>query len=181
MKKKIEDPSLILPAREEKIEAVRQKYARYENDGRSEDEFFMDCALALAEIGAEGGEVPVGCVVVRDGAIVSLATNGREVFRDATYHAECAAISAAGRSLGGWRLVGCTLYVTLEPCMMCAGAIWCARVPRVVIGAKDPRSGAMGSVMDMNSYGLNYRPEVVFGVREDSCRAVLQDFFRSRR
>ena len=180
--KKIEHPEQILPGRLEAIEAVRKQYEHYDAPSSlTEDEFFMDAALALAKIAADGGEVPVGAVVVRDRTILSLAANGREVYRDATYHAECAAISDACRFLGGWRLIGCTLYVTLEPCPMCAGAIWNARLPRVVIGAKDARSGSLGSVMDLNAYPLNHKPEITFGVREEACRNVLQEFFRSRR
>lgn len=179
--KKIEHPEEIIPAREAAIAAIAEKYAEYVGGGQSEDEYFMGCAIELASLAAEGGEVPVGCVIVRDGRIVSVGANGREVYRDATHHAECAAISSACRSLGGWRLIGCTMYVTLEPCMMCAGAAWCARLPRVVIGARDPRSGAMGGAVDINSLGLNHKPEIVFGVREDECAALLRDFFRSRR
>ena len=182
--KKIEHPEDIIPTREAAICAAAQKYAEYREEcagGRTEDEFFMDCAIEIGKVAGDGGEVPVGAVVVRDSKIVSVGANGREVYRDATYHAECAAIRAACGSLGGWRTVGCTLYVTLEPCPMCAGAIWNARMPRVVIGARDPRSGAMGSVIDLNSYELNHKPEIVFGVRETECAAILRDFFKKRR
>lgn len=179
--KKIEHPEEIIPVREAAIAAIVEKYAEYSSDGRTEDEYFMDCALELASVAADGGEVPVGCVIVRDGRIVSVGANGREVYRDATYHAECAAISDACRTLGGWRLIGCTMYVTLEPCPMCAGAVWNARLPRVVIGARDVRSGSMGSVIDLNSYELNHKPDVVFGVREAECAEILRKFFRSRR
>ena len=180
--KKIEHPEEIISEREEKLGAIRENFARYSADGGvSEDEFFMESALMAAEVAYDGGDVPVGCAVVREGTLISLAANGREVYRDATYHAECAAISEAGRSLGGWRLVGCTLYVTLEPCAMCAGAIINARVPRVVIGARDVRFGAMGSVTDVTALPLNHKPEVVYGVREDECREILRNFFRERR
>lgn len=146
-----------------------------------DDEYFMRAALSLAKLGATEEEVPVGCVIVCDGKIIAADYNGRETFRDATYHAEAAAISAACKKLGGWRLVGCTLYVTLEPCPMCAGAIWCARVPRVVIGAGDVRSGALGGLIDLNEYPLNHKPEVTLGVLEEECRGAMQDFFRARR
>ena len=179
--KKIEHPEEIIPVREAAIAAIVEKYAEYRSDGRTEDEYFMDCALELASVAADGGEVPVGCVIVRDGRIVSVGANGREVYRDATYHAECAAISEACRTLGGWRLIGCTMYVTLEPCPMCAGAVWNARLPRVVIGTRDVRSGSMGSVIDLNSYELNHKPDVLFGVRGDECAEILRRFFRSRR
>ena len=145
------------------------------------DRFFMDAALALARAAAEDGEVPVGCVIVRENRIVSGEYNGRERMKNALWHAETAAVEKACRALGGWRLPGCTLYVTLEPCPMCAGAIWNARIPRAVIGAKDARAGAMGSLLNLASYPLNPKPEVVFGVREAECRAVLREFFEKRR
>lgn len=150
-------------------------------DDAPDDEFFMKAALRLAEEAAKEGEVPVGCVIVRDGKILTGDYNGRETFRDALYHAESAAIKKASQILGGWRLVGCTLYVTLEPCPMCGGAVWAARVPRVVIGAKDAKAGAMGSVINLNSYPLNHKPEVRFGVMERECREVLSRFFAERR
>jgi len=146
-----------------------------------DDEYFMRAALELAKLGAAEEEVPVGCVIVRDGKIIAADYNGRETFKEATYHAETAAITAACNKLGGWRLVGCTLYVTLEPCPMCAGAIWCARVPRVVIGASDLRSGALGGLIDLNSYPLNHKPEITFGVLEEECRGAMQEFFRAKR
>lgn len=180
--KKIEHPEEIIPFREEKLHEVAARYAEYfTDDCREADEFFMDCALEAAGVAGEYGEVPVGCAIVRDGRLVSLAANGREVYRDATYHAECAAISEACRILGGWRLVGCTMYVTLEPCPMCAGAIINARIPRVVVGTKDARSGALGSIVDMTSLPLNHKPDIKFGVREEECRGILQKFFRERR
>ncbi len=165
-------------AREEKITALLDSLPESEI---RDDEYFMNVALSLANLGAAEGEVPVGCVIVRNGEIIAADYNGRETFRDATYHAETAAISAACKKLGGWRLIGCTLYVTLEPCPMCAGAIWCARVPRVVIGTADQRSGALGGLIDLNSYPLNHKSEIVFGVLEDDCRTAMQNFFRERR
>ena len=182
--KKIEHPEEIIPEREARLAEVCRKFARYgesASDGMTEDEFFMSCALEAAKIAGDGGEVPVGCAIVRDGQLISLAANGREVFRDATYHAECAAISSACKSLGGWRLIGCTLYVTLEPCAMCAGAIINARVPRVVIGAKDLRFGAMGSIIDLCDQPFNHKPDVMCGVLGTECRELLQSFFRERR
>ena len=180
--KKIEHPEVILPEREARLAEIREKFACCPSDcGISADDFFMDCALAAASVAGDSGDVPVGCAVVRDGRLISLAANGREVYRDATCHAECAAISEACRALGGWRLVGCTLYVTLEPCPMCAGAIINSRVPRVVVGARDERSGAFGSAVDLCAIPLYQKPELCFGVRENECRAVLQHFFKSRR
>ena len=150
-------------------------------DGPDADRFFMDAALTLARAAAEEGEVPVGCVVVREGRIVAGEYNGREGRKNALWHAETAAVDAVGRAIGGWRLPGCTLYVTLEPCPMCAGAIWNARIPRVVIGAKDARAGAMGSLLNLASYPLNPKPEVLFGVRERECRELLRSFFARKR
>lgn len=180
-KKKITDPEAVLPVRDEKTDSIYRRFCEYTDDGRSEDEFFMDAALELAGMAAECGEVPVGCVIVREGRIVSLAANGREVYRDATCHAETSAISAAGRELGGWRLPGCTLYVTMEPCPMCAGAIWAARIPRVVIGIHDPKAGGMGGLFDIFSQPLNHRPDVTFGVREEECVSLLRSFFDIKR
>lgn len=141
----------------------------------------MRAALSLAQYAAERGEVPVGCVIVRENHILSADFNGREELRDALCHAECSAISRACRALGGWRLAGCSLYVTLEPCPMCAGAIWNARIPKVVIGAKDARAGAMGSLLNLNAYPLNHKPSVVFGVCEKESVKLMQDFFSLRR
>ena len=166
----------------ERARAMDEITARYSGDpGENPDEFYMRAALELAALAARYGDVPVGCVIVRDGAIVAADCNGREVFHDASYHAETAAISAACRKLGGWRLTRCTLYVTLEPCPMCAGAIWCARVPRVVVGAKDAKAGAAGSVLNLNAYPLNHKFDVTFGVLERECRGILTEFFQARR
>ncbi len=141
------------------------------------DEEFMRAALALARRAAAEGEVPVGCVVVRDGRIVGRGRNRRETGKNALAHAEIRAIDNACRRLGGWRLWECDLYVTLEPCPMCAGAIGNARVRRVIYGAPDPKAGAMGSVLDLFAYPLNHRPEVVSGVLADESAALLRDFF----
>ena len=145
------------------------------------DEFFMHRAWELADAAAREGEVPVGCVIVREGKILSEGRNRRETDKNALAHAEIEAIDRACRALGGWRLTGCTLYVTLEPCPMCAGAIVNARIPRVVYGAKDARAGAMGSLLNINSYPLNHHAEVTAGVLADECAGILRDFFRRRR
>lgn len=166
--------------RQETIDAVIARYSVLP-DGADADEFYMRAALELAGVAARYGDVPVGCVIVHDDEIAAADCNGREAFRDASYHAETAAIRAACAKLGGWRLTRCTLYVTLEPCPMCAGAIWCARVPRVVVGAKDAKAGAVGSVLNLNSYPLNHKFEVTFGVLERECRGVLTEFFKMRR
>ena len=142
---------------------------------------FMDEALALAaEAGAEG-EVPVGCVIVRNGCIVGRGRNRRETGKTALGHAEIEAIYDANKNLGGWRLWDCTLYVTLEPCPMCAGAIINARIPRVVYGASDAKCGACGSVCDLFSMDFNHHPEVTKGVREEESSAQLTEFFQNLR
>ena len=145
------------------------------------DEQFMEQALALAREAAEDGEVPVGCVIVRRGEIVGRGRNRRETDKTALGHAEIEAIADACRNLGGWRLWDCTLYVTLEPCPMCAGAIVNARIPRVVYGASDAKNGACGSVCDLFSMDFNHHPTVEKGVREDECAALLSEFFTKLR
>ena len=145
------------------------------------DERFMDEALALAREAAEDGEVPVGCVIVRDGVIVGRGRNRREAGRSALAHAEIEAIDDACKALGGWRLWECTLYVTLEPCPMCAGAIVNARIPRVVYGASDQKCGACGSVCDLFSMDFNHHPTVEKGIREAECGALLTEFFQNLR
>lgn len=145
------------------------------------DAQFMQEALRLAEEAARDGEVPVGCVIVRDGQIVGRGRNRREKSRNALCHAEIEAIHAACTALGGWRLWECTLYVTLEPCPMCAGAIINARIPRVVYGAKDEKCGACGSVCDLTAMDFNHHPRVEGGVEEETATRLLQDFFRDLR
>ncbi len=146
------------------------------NDGK-----FMKEAIAEAKKAALEGEVPVGAVVVMGDEIISRGRNTRETLGKATGHAEIEAIEEACRRLGSWRLGGCTLYVTLEPCPMCAGAIVNARLGRVVFGSKDPKAGAMGSVLDLNSYPLNHKPETRRGVLEHECSELLRTFFAVRR
>ena len=145
------------------------------------DEYYMAEALAEAGRAAELGEVPVGAVVVCEGKIVGRGHNLRETDRMATAHAELLAIEQACRTLGSWRLIGCTLYVTLEPCPMCAGAIVNARLDRVVFGAKDATMGAMGSVLNLPRFPLGAHPVVEGGVLEAECRELLQSFFKNRR
>ncbi len=146
-----------------------------------EDLHYMDQALALAAEAAEAGEVPVGCVIVRRGEVVGRGRNRRETGKTALGHAELEAIADACRNLGGWRLWECTLYVTLEPCPMCAGAIINARIPRVVYGASDRKAGSCGSVCDLFSMNYNHHPQVVSGVREEECAALLSSFFQKLR
>ena len=145
------------------------------------DEEYMREALALAREAAALGEVPVGAVAVWDGKIVGRGMNRRETGKNALCHAEIAAIDEACRTLGGWRLWKCDLYVTLEPCPMCAGAIINARVRRVVYGAKDLKNGACGSVTNLFELPFNHRPELVSGVLEEECGAVLTKFFKELR
>ena len=146
-----------------------------------DDLFFMGEALKLAKEAADAGEVPVGCVIVRGEEIVGRGRNRRETDKSALAHAEIEAIAEACRNLGGWRLWECTLYVTLEPCPMCAGAIINARIPRVVYGAGDKKSGACGSVCSLFSMEFNHHPTVEAGVREAEAAALLTDFFQNLR
>jgi tRNA(adenine34) deaminase len=148
----------------------------------SDDERFMRQALDLARQAAAAGEVPVGCVIVRDGAVVATGFNSPIARRDPTSHAEMEALRAAGLALGNYRLTGCTLYVTLEPCAMCTGAMVHARIARLVYGATDPKAGAAGSVFDLaRSPSLNHRMDVTGEVLAGECRDLLQGFFRERR
>lgn len=146
-----------------------------------EDLKFMEEALALAREAAAEGEVPVGCVVVREGTVVGRGRNRREKDKTALAHAEIEAISQACQTLGGWRLWECTLYVTLEPCPMCAGAIVNARIPRVVYGASDAKCGACGSVCDLFSMAFNHHPQVEKGILEKECADLLKEFFQDLR
>lgn len=141
----------------------------------------MRVALSEAQRAADEGETPVGAVLVMDGKLIAAGHNAREAKHDVTSHAEMEVIRAAASRKGDWRLSDMTLYVTLEPCPMCAGAILAARIPRVVYGAKDATAGAMGSVLNLPHYPLGARPEVVSGILAEESRALLQSFFRSRR
>ena len=146
-----------------------------------EDIRFMQAALDLAREAASEGEVPVGCVIVRGDEIVGRGRNRREGDKSALAHAEIEAIGDACRNLGGWRLWECTLYVTLEPCPMCAGAIINARIPRVVYGAGDVKCGAVRSVCNMFSMEFNHHPEVECGILEEECAQLLTEFFKNLR
>ena len=147
-----------------------------------ERESYMREALALAREAAAAGEVPVGCVIAGpDGRVIGRGRNRREEAGDATAHAELEAIREACAALGDWRLDGCTLVVTLEPCPMCAGAIINARVPAVIYGAREPQSGACGSVIDLFFERFGHAPRVSAGLLGEDCAALLRDFFRGRR
>jgi len=146
------------------------------------DVFFMGDALRQAAKADDAGEVPVGAVIVREGRIIARAFNQVELLKDATAHAEMLALTQAEEIVGDWRLTDCVLYVTKEPCPMCAGAIVHTRVSRVVFGASDPKSGAAGSAMNLlQCPALNHHCEITGGVREAECRALLQDFFARQR
>ena len=142
---------------------------------------YMEIALAEALEAAKEGEIPVGAVIVKDGEIIASAHNNREATGDATGHAEVLAIRKACEALGGWHLEKCTLYVTLEPCPMCMGAIINSRLGKVVFGAKDPKAGACGSVIDLRNYPLNHKPDVTSGFIKEECAKLLSDFFANRR
>jgi tRNA(adenine34) deaminase len=145
-------------------------------------ERMMALAIERAREAERHGDVPIGAVIAREGEVLAAASNERELRADPTAHAEILAIRAAAEALGGWRLPGTTLYVTLEPCAMCAGAIVLARIPSVVFGAPDPKAGAAGSVLDVLAEpALNHRPEVEGGVLEAECAALLRGFFANRR
>ena len=139
---------------------------------------FMLAAYEMAKQAYDDGEVPVGAVIVRENVIVAKGRNRREKAKNALLHAEIEAIDNACKALGGWRLWNCELYVTLEPCPMCAGAIVNSRIKRVVYGAKDPKAGAFGTVLNLNDFPLNHKPEIVSGVCEEECAALLSDFFK---
>ena len=147
----------------------------------TEQQKYMKAALRLAQKAAEEGEVPVGSVVVCEGKIVGRGRNRRETKKNALHHAEIEAIEKACRKLGGWRLHKCDLYVTLEPCPMCAGAIINARIKTVYYGAPDPKAGSCGTLVDLFALPYNHRPTVVSGVMEEACAAILRDFFRALR
>ena len=147
----------------------------------TEDERFMSLALDEARAAAAEGETPVGAVIVRGGEVIASAHNTRERSKNALHHAEMLCIDEACRRLGGWRLPGCALYVTLEPCPMCAGAVINSRIERVVFGARDGKAGSFGSVTDLSSLPYNHRPEIKGGVLADECAALLSDFFTGLR
>ena len=151
-------------------------------DERAQDLIFMRAALEEAAKAPAVGEVPIAAVIVQDGRVLALAHNYRELWQDPTAHAEVIAIRAAATALGTWRLTDTTLYVTLEPCAMCIGAIILARIPRVVFGAWDPKAGACGSVFDLPSESnLNHRVMVTGGVLEQESQALIQKFFKELR
>ena len=146
-----------------------------------DENFFMQAALELAREAAKHGEVPVGAIVVKDGEIISRGQNRREKGGNALYHAEIEAIDKACKKIGSWRLWQCELYVTLEPCPMCSGAIINSRLKRVIYGASDPKGGCFGSVINFNNLSFNHKPEVVSGILADESAKLLSDFFKELR
>ncbi|MBR5782801.1 MAG: tRNA adenosine(34) deaminase TadA [Clostridia bacterium] len=145
------------------------------------DKEYMMLALEQAKIAYNLGEVPVGAVIVQNGKVIATGYNRREIDKNALSHAEHTAIDNACKALGGWRLPRCTLYVTLEPCLMCSGAILHARIDRVVFGTRDEKSGAFGSVLDVNTLPLNHKCEVTEGICAEECKNILQQFFSDLR
>ena len=146
------------------------------------DELFMQEALKLAEVARSMDEVPIGCVIVHDGKIVGAGHNLRNSMKNTLYHAEIIAINEASKHLGDWRLENCTIYVTIEPCPMCAGAILQARIPRLVYGAASPKAGAVGSIVNLLANpAFNHQVEVVTGILEAKCSAIVSNFFQSSR
>ncbi|MEG0878173.1 MAG: tRNA adenosine(34) deaminase TadA [Oscillospiraceae bacterium] len=145
------------------------------------DADYMRLAINEAQKAAEIGEVPIGAVIVRNGEVISAAHNTRECEKNATHHAELLAIDAACKALGGWRLMDCELYVTLEPCPMCAGAIINSRIKRVIYGAKDAKAGCCGSVANLFAMPFNHEPRLQSGVLESECTQLLQSFFAALR
>lgn len=146
-----------------------------------DNEYFMDQAIALAKEAAQEGEVPVGAVVVLGDRIVGTGRNRREKSKNALAHAEIEAINEACRTLGGWRLWQCDMYVTLEPCPMCTGAIINSRIKRLVYGASDNKAGSCGSVVNLFELPYNHKPEIVSGVKKDECAELLSEFFKALR
>ena len=145
------------------------------------DKRFMEKALSLAKTAFDSGEVPVGAVIVKDGEIIGTGYNMRETKQNALSHAEIEAINQACNTLGSWRLDGCEMYVTLEPCPMCTGAIINARIKTVIFGAFDSKMGSMDSVINLCDYPYNHKVEIYAGIMEDECKKILTDFFETLR
>ncbi len=151
-------------------------------DANKNDEQYMRLAIEQAKIVAENGDVPIGCIIVHNGLIIGRAYNQREQLQDPTAHAEIIALTQAAAALESWRLTGCTMYVTLEPCPMCAGALVLARIERLAYGCDDPKTGAVKSLYNIvQDKRLNHRIEVTSGVLTEDCSRLLQDFFKRRR
>lgn len=159
----------------------KQNYLKALPQLRQPDPKFMSQAIKYAKLASRRGEVPVGAVIVKDGQIISFGYNRRESGRNSLLHAEIIAINRACKKLDGWRLSGCDLYVTLEPCPMCAGAIINSRIENVYFGASDAKSGAMGSVINMTDFQFNFKPFLHKGILQEECADLLKEFFQSLR
>ena len=177
----VEGAALAEETAQENIESLAESATESAPEYSAEDVAFMREAMRLAAMAEEIDEVPVGALVVRNGEVIARAYNTREHSKCATHHAEILAIEEACRTLGGWRLIGCTLYVTMEPCAMCAGAIINARLPRVVYGAPDLRFGAFGSLINLADVPLNHKPEVIGGVLREENVEILRSYFKKKR
>ena len=167
--------------REQRLEKKRQEQEAQERLDKLKREKFMRLALRQARLAGEKGEVPIGAVIVKDGRVIARGQNARQTKRLATAHAEIIAIDRACKRLGGWRIPSATLYVTLEPCPMCAGAIINSRIDRVVFGAHDIRFGALGSLVNLNALGFNHSFALSGGVLEDEAKELLSSFFKKKR
>lgn len=181
MGKNVYDPDRPIAVRKDLPHGIADRLPDRITDEESRREFFMRQALILAGRSLESGDVPVGCVIVRHNEIIAAAFNEREKGRCATLHAETTAIERACRALGGWRLVACELFATLEPCPMCAGAIANARVPKVYFGASDPKGGALGGMFELFSTAVNHKPEVYGGILAEESASLLSEFFKAKR
>lgn len=149
---------------------------------QEEKEYFMNQALKEAQVALAHDEIPIGCVLVKDGEIIGRGYNAREMEQQSILHAEIMAINQANKAVGNWRLLDCTLFVTIEPCVMCSGAIGLSRIPKVIFGAKNQKFGAAGSLYDiLTDERLNHRVEVESGVLEEDCAKIMQEFFKKRR
>ncbi len=146
-----------------------------------DDKFYMKAALKRAKAAYRDGETPIGAVIVKDGVVIATGRNLREKRKNSLCHAEIIAINRACRRLGAWRLIDCDLYVTLEPCAMCAGAIINSRIRRVIYGASDGKAGSFGSLTDLSAFPYNHKPQITKGVMEEECAALLSDFFKELR
>ena len=162
-------------------EGIADRLPEEITDENERREFFMREAIKVSKMSLEAGDVPVGCVIVRHNEIISAAYNEREKGKCATSHAETLAIEKACAALRGWRLVACEMFVTLEPCPMCAGAIANARIPKLYIGAPDPKGGAVGGMFDLFETGVNHKPEIFKDILADECAAPLKAFFSKKR
>ena len=171
------------PGQDRNVAALRRSsHVRWFIFMKNLDEKFMSKALKEAGISADFDEVPVGAVIVKDEKIIARGHNLREKTNDPTMHAEIVAIRKACKKLGSWRLEGCTMYVTIEPCSMCAGTLLWTRIDKIVYGAKDPKGGALGTSINIfDAKNINHHPEIVGGVLENECSTIMKDFFKKKR